>query len=95
MIPILSLPQDAARVESMLGRLRLVAAEVALSRGPRAAVSATVQQILADVAERGDAALVELTRKFDDPNFAVDQLRVSTDDMAAADPNALHVKIIP
>lgn len=43
---------------------------------PPADVSARVAQILEDVRARGDAALVDLTRRFDDPSFDISKLRV-------------------
>jgi histidinol dehydrogenase len=43
-----------------------------------------VQTILADVAERGDAAVVESARKFDDPDFSAEQIRVSAAEMKDA-----------
>src|SRR5262249_36340759 len=46
--------------------------------------SARVQQILSDVAARGDEALVEISREFDDPNFTADQIRVSPGEMRDA-----------
>jgi histidinol dehydrogenase len=39
-------------------------------------VSAKVARIIADVRERGDAALVDYTRRFDDPAFDVSRIRV-------------------
>src|SRR5712691_7698427 len=47
-------------------------------------VEATVRAIIADVAARGDQALVELTQKFDRVNLAVSSLRVTADEIAAA-----------
>jgi histidinol dehydrogenase len=86
MIPILKLSNDGdrQRVESLLGRLRLDPRDVALNRGERAKAVAVVNAILADVAERGDAAVVESSRKFDDPAFTVEQIRVSADEMRQA-----------
>jgi len=37
--------------------------------------------ILADVARRGDDAIVDVSRKFDDPNFSANQIRISIDEM--------------
>ncbi len=68
----------------MLRRLRLDPVDMALARGDRAAKVRAVQEILADVAERGDAALVDSARKFDDPNFEANQIRVSQDEMRQA-----------
>ncbi len=83
MIPILrlSVQADRAKVESLLAALRLDPAELALNRGGRANQVAVVQEILGDVDARGDAALVDLSRKFDDPNFSADQIRVTPDEM--------------
>src|SRR5689334_19207243 len=86
MIPILKLSDavDAARVGALLGRLRLDPRDVALNRGERAKQVAVVNAILADVAERGDEALVDSARKFDDPDFTVDQIRVTAEEMTRA-----------
>ena len=61
MIPILKLTDtsDRQRVEALLARLRLDPRDVALNRGDRAKAVATVTEILADVAHRGDAAIVD------------------------------------
>jgi histidinol dehydrogenase len=86
MIPVfrLSNPDDRSRIEALLGRLRLDPREVALARGERANMVAAVNAILADVAERGDAAVVESSGKFDDPNFTADQIRVGAGEMREA-----------
>ncbi len=86
MIPILKLSVDAdrAKVEDLLARLRLDPKDIALSRGERAKMVAAVNAIMADVAERGDAALVDSARKFDDPNFSAGQIRVTQDEMRQA-----------
>ena len=86
MIPILHLPNEAdrARVESMLTALRLDPVEVALSVGARAQQVAAVQQILQDVARRGDDAVADLSKKFDDPTFTTDQIRVTPEEMRDA-----------
>jgi len=47
-------------------------------------VQEIVGEILDAVRKRGDAALVEYTRKFDAPDFHPDQLRVSPEELAAA-----------
>ncbi len=44
----------------------------------------TVLKILSDVREKGDEALVSYTRRFDCPNFTVEQLRVSSQDIERA-----------
>jgi len=86
MIPVLSLSisSERQRVEELLRRLRLDPVDLALNRGEFASKAQVVQGILKDVAERGDAALVELSRKFDDPNFSADQIRVRQDEMREA-----------
>ena len=43
-----------------------------------------VNEILADVAKRGDEAIVDSSRKFDDPAFTVDQIRVTLQELADA-----------
>lgn len=96
MIPVLQLGRsdDKARIDAIVSKLRLDPKEMALSRGHRAEMTRTVQGILEQVAERGDAALVEIARKFDDPDFSADQLRVSPDEMEQAasriDPQLLN-----
>jgi len=77
MIPIVQFHD--ARVESLLKRLA-GATEAALAAG----TLRTVQQVIADVRTRGDAALVEIARKFDDPQFSAGELRVSSDEIRAA-----------
>ncbi|HEX8913826.1 MAG TPA: histidinol dehydrogenase [Humisphaera sp.] len=83
MIPTLRLADaaDRARAQSLLDRLRLKPADVVL--GQQQDVAA-VTAILADVAARGDDAIVDSARKFDDPNFSADQIKVRPDEMAAA-----------
>lgn len=83
MIPILRLAveDDRLRVEALLRRLALDPAEVALGGG---ADAAAVQATLADVKERGDAAVVDSARRFDDPDFTAGQIRVEPDEMRAA-----------
>lgn len=83
MIPTLrlSVPADRDRAAGLLDRLRLKPADVVLGlQDDVAAVTA----ILADVAKRGDDAIVETARRFDDPAFTADQIKVEPDEMAAA-----------
>src|SRR3954451_16076657 len=89
MIPTLRLSNidDRARVQALLRRLRLDPRDVVL--GGQADV-ASVQQVLADVAERGDDAIVELARRYDDPNFTAGQIRVTAEEMKAA-----HGRVAP
>src|SRR4051812_13079118 len=86
MIPILHTKNEAdgRRVEELLEALRLNPKEVAVAQGPRAKAVQDVEKILADVAARGDDAIVESSRKFDDPNFSVEQIRVTPEEMSAA-----------
>ena len=84
MIPILRLSDegDRGRVEALLARLRLDPAAVALSADDEETRS--VRAILEDVARRGDDAIVDSARRFDDPNFDASQIRVGADEMTAA-----------
>jgi histidinol dehydrogenase len=81
MIPTLRLADaaDRARAQSLLDRLRLKPADVVLGRQQDVAA---VTAILADVAARGDDAIVDSARKFDDPNFTAEQIKVRPDEMA-------------
>src|SRR4051794_8749758 len=86
MIPILHVDVQSEReqVERLLDALRLNPREVAVAQGPRAKDVAAVEKILADVADRGDDAVVESSRKFDDPNFTAEQIRVTPQEMKSA-----------
>lgn len=86
MIAMLQLNQsaDRAKVEQLLSALALDPADVALDRGARATAAQGVHQILADIAARGDQAIVDVCRRFDDPSFTLDQLRVTPQEMKAA-----------
>src|SRR4051794_36598173 len=83
MIPTLRLtdPTDRARAKALLDRLRLKPADVVLAQQQDVAA---VNTILADVAARGDDAIVESARKFDDPGFTREQIKVSLEEMSAA-----------
>jgi histidinol dehydrogenase len=86
MIPILNLTneEDRAAVAMLLRDLALDPMALALGQGERAKQIVAVEKILADVAKRGDAAVVESARQFDDPDFSVDQIRVTGKEMAEA-----------
>lgn len=86
MIPVyqMNLPQDSARIDALVARLRLDPAGLALGSGPRGEKVRIVNATLADVAARGDAAIIDSARQFDDPDFSADRLRVTPDEMAAA-----------
>ncbi len=64
--------------------VRRFAAFLATKRESAADVEAAARAIIADVAARGDTALVELTRKFDRAEFAAAALRVTPDEFDAA-----------
>lgn len=86
MIPVLdvSSPEDRRRLHDFLSRLRLSARDLTLERGPLSEAGRSVREIVADVADRGDAALVDAARRFDDPIFTIDQLRADRDQLQAA-----------
>jgi len=52
---------------------------------PDPAIAERVREILAEVRTRGDDALVELTRRFDSPDFTHDLIRVPKADLTAAE----------
>jgi histidinol dehydrogenase len=80
----LASPADRERIETLLRQLRLDPVDLALERGRLAEDSAAVKAILKDVAERGDAAIVDSARRFDDPHFTADQLLVTPAEMKEA-----------
>ena len=86
MIPVYRIdrPQEAAAINALVARLRLDPAALALGTGARGEKLKIVHKTLADVATRGDAAIVDSNRQFDDPDFTDARLRVSADEMAAA-----------
>jgi len=86
MIPILELsnPSQRQRAMELLKQLSLDPVDLALGKGERAKQVEAVRKIMADVAERGDAAVVESCQKFDDPEFALAQIRVGVEEMRQA-----------
>jgi histidinol dehydrogenase len=84
MIPILHLSRDRQQIDALLKNLRLDPVELSLSRGTLASASQSVQKILNDVAEKGDEAIVAISRQFDDPDFLADQICVSAAEMEEA-----------
>jgi histidinol dehydrogenase len=86
MIPILRTdnPADRARIEQMLRKLRLDPVALATGAGEYQNEIESVNEVVADVARRGDAALVDVSVRFDDPNFTPQQIRVSADEMRQA-----------
>ncbi|MEH2511831.1 histidinol dehydrogenase [Nitrobacteraceae bacterium AZCC 1564] len=57
---------------------------LAMKREVSADIDAAARAIVDDVARRGDAALVEATRKFDRLNISADGLRITADEIDAA-----------
>jgi len=84
LIPIHQLSSDREKIETLLRNLRLDPVDFALNRGDLAAKDAIVRGILADVANRGDEAVADVSRKFDDPGFDVTQIRIHPDEMRDA-----------
>ena len=86
MIPILrmSRPADRARVEEMLRRLRLDPVALATGAGEFQNEVESVNAVIADVARRRDAALVDVAVKFDDPKFTAGQIGVTPEEMRSA-----------
>ncbi len=79
-----SIAAEREVAEGLLSRLRLDPRDLALCLGERGKQAAAVQEILADVAQRGDEAIVHWCRKFDDPEFSAGDIRVKAEEMKAA-----------
>ncbi len=81
-VPVLCLDAatDRERVEHLLEDLRLDPRD--LFRDDHR--TAGVRQTLADVADRGDDAIVESARQFDDPHFTAEQIVVPASQMCEA-----------
>ena len=86
MIPILidANTNDRAALARLLGRLRLDVRSMLFDEGSLQKENEYVRKILVDVARRGDAALIDIIHRFDDPNFDPKRLRVTTDEMREA-----------
>jgi histidinol dehydrogenase len=86
MIPILDLSRRADRqqLEKLLSDLRLDPAELALNTGRYAHATAAVEEIIADVAGRGDQAVVDSARRFDFADFTQEMIRVTPAEMTDA-----------
>jgi histidinol dehydrogenase len=80
LLPVHELPRDAKAVEAVVHRLRLDPRRL-LQEGN---LEQSVRQILLDVADRGDAALVDAARRFDDADFQPEQILVEPREMASA-----------
>ena len=85
MIPILHFdrPDDRRRVDELFDALKLHVRQL-LPGGPYAAQTESVRRTIADVASRGDAAIVDSARQFDDPDFTAGMIRVTPLEMATA-----------
>jgi histidinol dehydrogenase len=70
--------------QSRLGALRRDMLMAARFAGHDSEQSRTVARILDDVTQRGDDAIAEYTKKFDNVELGPDQFRVSDEDMSAA-----------
>lgn len=83
MIPVLHLNDAAQRrqAEALLRKLRLDPRDLILGTSKD---DQAVREILADVARQGDAAVVATARRFDDPDFAANQIRVTAEEMSSA-----------
>ena len=80
MLPLLDQQSgdDRSALASLISRLR---AQVDAT----GAVAEQVQQIVEDVAREGDAAVVRYMRRWTDPAFDADRIRVSPEELAAAE----------
>ncbi len=96
-IPLIDL--DSSKGPSTADRLidELKLDVCSLIAGPLATREAEVRQIMRQVLERGSDALIEIARRFDDPNFTHERLTVTRDEMKSAhdeiartNPNAIH-----
>jgi histidinol dehydrogenase len=83
MIPILKWTDaaDRERAQKLLSELRLNPQDIITGHSKDADA---VRAILTDVSQRGDDAIVESSKKFDDPNFTVEQIRVTPEEMKSA-----------
>jgi histidinol dehydrogenase len=83
MIPILRLDNtsDFHRAEALLRKLRLDPRDLILNTSKD---DESVRKILEDVARRGDEAVVDISRRFDDPDFSAGQIRVAKEEMASS-----------
>src|SRR5947208_3281708 len=81
MIPVFQLSSNQSEIEQLLRKLRLDPVDLALNVGDLAQKAADVQKILADVAQRGDEAVADLARRFDDPGFTANQIFITQEEM--------------
>jgi histidinol dehydrogenase len=83
-LPELVLSFSDPDFKAKLKRLRAEMLEAARLAGPESEQNRTVVGILRDVAERGDPAVAEYTRKFDGVALEPSQFRVASDELATA-----------
>lgn len=84
------------RVAVRLGGVEELAARLA-SPPPDPEIASIVTGIIADVRARGDAALVDMTRRFDSPAFTAEAIRVAPESLseaAATVPDTLREAIL-
>src|SRR5258708_38742232 len=68
-------PDFQARFDAFLGA----------ARGDQESTEQIVRPLVQDVRQRGDAALFELTKRFDNTSLTPDTIRVSDEELAAAE----------
>jgi histidinol dehydrogenase len=83
-LPDLILLSSDPDFETRLRKLRAEMLQAARLAGPDSEQNRTVVQILRDVAERGDAAVAEYTKKFDAAALEPAQFRIPADKLAQA-----------
>lgn len=69
---------DSARIRELLDRSRI------LQKDSRAEVSGRVAEIIAQVRERGDQALIELTARFDGVKLTTANIRITPEELEQA-----------
>jgi histidinol dehydrogenase len=79
-LPLLDMTDsdDRRRLEALIGRLKSQAA-------PSGELAESVAAIVDEVRQRGDAAVAGYMQRWTDPNFDTGRMRVTTDEMAAAE----------
>ncbi len=91
MLPILHSPGDSAQIEALRAKLSLkpLLLEGLDDEDPAGASKfETVRGILRDVQKRGDAAVLDYTRKFDKAGISLETMRVNESTIEAAVKNA-------
>jgi len=80
----LSTRAGKSRVKTLVARLRLDVPRFIATTGELARVGKTVQKQIEQVVEHGDAALVDIARQFDDPQFTRKDLVVERKQLSKA-----------